>query len=55
MKNYIHVLSRLRSKVISNRKTLREIHGPVKENELWRIGRNDELEAIIKGRTLSGL
>jgi hypothetical protein len=27
----------------------------VKENKLWRIPRNDELEDIIKGRTLSGL
>ena len=31
------------------RKILRKIYGPVKENELWRIRRNDELEAIIKG------
>jgi hypothetical protein len=30
------------------RKILRKIYGPVKENELWRIRRNDELEAIIK-------
>ena len=34
---------------------LRKIYGPVKENELWRIRRNDELEAIIKGGTLSVL
>jgi hypothetical protein len=27
---------------------LSKIYGPVKENELWRIRRNDELEAIIK-------
>jgi hypothetical protein len=27
---------------------LRKIYGPEKENELWRIRRNDELEAIIK-------
>jgi hypothetical protein len=26
------------------RKILRKIYGPVKENELWRIRRNDELE-----------
>jgi hypothetical protein len=26
------------------RKILRKIYGPVKENELWRILRNDELE-----------
>jgi hypothetical protein len=24
----------------------------VKENELWRIGRNDELEDIIKGENI---
>jgi hypothetical protein len=30
------------------RKILRKIYGPVKENELWRIRRNDELEDIIK-------
>jgi hypothetical protein len=36
------------------RKILRNIYGPVKENELWRIRRNDELEDIRK-RILSGL
>ena len=40
---------------VFERKILRKIYGPVKENDLWRIRRNDELEAIIKGRTLSGL
>jgi hypothetical protein len=34
---------------VFERKTLRKLYGPVKENELWRIRRNDELEAIIKG------
>ena len=29
-----------------------KIYGPVKENELWRIRRNDELEAIIKGENI---
>ena len=33
-------------------KTLRKIYGPVKENKLWRIRRNDELEAIIKGENI---
>ena len=28
---------------------MRQIYGAVKENELWRIRQNDELEAIIKG------
>ena len=36
----------------SERKILRKIHGPVKENELWRIRQNDELEAIIKGENV---
>jgi len=36
------------------RKILRKIYGPVKENVLWRIRRNDEFEAIMKGRTLWG-
>jgi hypothetical protein len=31
---------------------LRKIYGPVKENELWRIRRNDELEAIIRGENI---
>jgi len=33
---------------VFERKILRKIYGPVKENKLWRIRRNDELEAIIK-------
>ena len=31
---------------------MRKIYGPVKENKLWRIRRNDELEAIIKGENI---
>ena len=38
-----------RASAVFERKILRKIYGPVKENELWRIRRNDELEAIIKG------
>ena len=34
---------------VFDRKILRKIYGPVKENELWRIRRNDELEAVITG------
>jgi len=34
------------------RKILRKIYRPVKENELWRIRRNDELETIIKGENI---
>ena len=38
-----------RALAVLERKILRKIYGPVKENELWRIRRNDELEAILKG------
>ena len=34
---------------VFERKILRKIYGPVKENELRRFRRNGELEAIIKG------
>jgi hypothetical protein len=34
---------------VFERKILRKIYGPVKDNELWRIRRYDELEDIIKG------
>ena len=36
-----------RALAVFERKIPREIYGPVKENELWRIRRNGELEAII--------
>jgi hypothetical protein len=38
-----------RSLAVFERKILRK---NVKENELWRIRRNDELEAIIKGKNI---
>jgi hypothetical protein len=41
-----------RALVIFERKILRKIYGPVKENELRRIRRNDELEAIINGENI---
>ena len=41
-----------RALALFERKILRKIYGPVKENELWRIRRNDELEAIIKGENI---
>ena len=41
-----------RALAIFEMEILREIYGPVKENELWRIRRNDELEAIIKGKNI---
>jgi hypothetical protein len=37
---------------VFERKILRRIYRPVKENESWRIRRNDELEAIIKGENI---
>ena len=37
---------------VSEREILRKIYGPVEENELLRIRRNDELEAIIKGESI---
>ena len=40
------------SLAVFERKILRKICGPVKENELWRIRQNDELEAIIKGEDI---
>jgi len=41
-----------RALAVFERKILQKIYGRVKENELWRIQRNDELEAIIKGRNI---
>ena len=41
-----------RALAVFERKILRKIYGPVKENDLWRIRRNDELEAIIKGENI---
>jgi hypothetical protein len=41
-----------RALAVFERKILRKIYGPVKENELWRIRRNKELEAIIKGENI---
>jgi hypothetical protein len=37
---------------VVERKILRKIYGPVKENELWRIRRNYELEDLIKGENI---
>ena len=41
-----------RAIAVFERKILRKIYGPVKENELWRTRQNDELEAIIKGQNI---
>ena len=41
-----------RALAVFERKILRKIYGPVKE-KLWRIRRNDELEAIIKGENIA--
>ena len=37
-----------RTLAVFETKILRKIYGAVKENEIWRIRQNDELEAIIK-------
>jgi len=37
---------------VFERKILRKIYGPVKVNGLWGIGRNDELEVIMKGENI---
>jgi hypothetical protein len=42
-----------RALAVFEMKILRKIYGPMKENELWRIRRNDELEAIIKGENIA--
>jgi len=41
-----------RALAVFERKILRKIYGPVKENELWRIRPNNELETIIKGKNI---
>ena len=41
-----------RTLAILQREILRIIYGPVKDNELWRVRRNDELETIIKGENI---
>jgi len=41
-----------RALAVFGRKILRKIYGPVKENELWRIRRSNELETIIKGENI---
>jgi hypothetical protein len=37
---------------VTERKILRKIYRPLKENELWRIRRNNELEDLIKGENI---
>ena len=41
-----------RALAVFERKILRKIYGPVKENELWRTRQNDELQAIINGENI---
>jgi len=41
-----------RALAVFERKIQRKIYGPMKEKELWRIRRNDELEVIIKGENI---
>ena len=42
--SWTHTVGEERALAVLEREILREIYGPVKENELWRIGRNDVLE-----------
>ena len=54
-KPYFHkalTMEEERTLAVFERKILRKIYGPVKENELWGIRQNDELEAIIKGEKI---
>jgi len=46
------MLQQQRALGVFERKILRKIYGPVRENELRRMRRNDELEAIIKGENI---
>ena len=41
-----------RALAVYERKILRKMYGPMKENELWRTRQNDELEDIIKGENI---
>ena len=41
-----------RGLAVFERKILRTIYGPAKENELWRTRQNDELESIIEGENI---
>jgi len=41
-----------RALAVFERKILRKMYGPVKENELWRMRQNDDLEAVIKGENI---
>jgi hypothetical protein len=50
--SWTHSMERKRALAVFERKILQKIYGPVKENELWRIQRNDKLEAIIKGENV---
>jgi hypothetical protein len=39
-------------RTLAKGKNLRKIYGPVKDNELWRVQRNDKLQIIIKGENI---
>jgi hypothetical protein len=38
--------------LVFERKTLRRIFGPTKENHIWRIKTNEELDKLIKHKTI---
>jgi hypothetical protein len=50
--SWILTMGKVRALAVFERKILRKIYGPVKEHELWRIQRNDDLEAMIKGENI---
>jgi len=52
VQNHGHSPWKRRALAVFERKILRKIYGPVKENELWRTRQNDGLEAIIKGENI---
>jgi len=50
--SWILTMEEERALAVFERKILRKMYGPAKENGLWRIRRNDELEIIIKGENI---
>ena len=54
-KSWTLTMEEERALAVFERKILRKIYGSVKENELWRIRRNDELEVIIEEENIGSL
>jgi hypothetical protein len=38
--------------LVFERKILRKIFGPIKENQIWRVKTNEELEKLIKHKNI---